>query len=127
MEKKFKIGKVVTDREQQKENKEKEKEIKQEMRSDEWLADKITADCAELLSNGLKRYKFVQDIRDKNTDIAHPRMTRQIQRMFEEEWLMANDKGIIVAGKNFPKDKLVSSTIVEQKDLYGRVKKIKND
>jgi hypothetical protein len=47
--------------------------------------------------------------------------------MFEEEWLMANDKGIIVAGKNFPKDKLVSSTIVEQKDLYGRVKKIKND
>jgi hypothetical protein len=84
-------------------------------------------DCAELFSNGLKRYKFVQDIRDKNTDIAHTRMTRQIQKMFEEEWLMANDKGIIVAGKNFPKDKLVSSTLVEQKDLYGRVKKIKND
>ena len=122
MEKKFKISSVITDREQQKENKDKEKEIKQEMRSDEWLADKITMDCAELLSNGLKRYKFVQDVRDKNTDIAHTRMTRQIQKMFEEEWLMANDKGIIVAGKNFPKDKLVVKKIVEVKDLYGRVR-----
>ena len=92
------------------------------MRSDEWLADKITVDCAELLSNGLKRYKFVQDIRDKNTDIAHTRMTRQIQKMFEEEWLMANDKGIIVPGKNFPKDKLVIKKMVEVKDLYGRVR-----
>ena len=122
VEKKFKIGKVITDREQQKENKDKEKEIKQEMRSDEWLADKITTDCAELLSNGLKRYKFVQDIRDNNTDIAHTRITRQIQKMFEEEWLMANDRGIIVPGKNFPKDKLVITKMVEVKDLYGRVR-----
>ena len=122
VEKKFKIGSVITDREQHKEIKEKEKEIKQEMRSDEWLADKVTMDCAELLSNGLKRYKFVQDIRERNTDIAHTRMTRQIQKMFEEEWLMANDKGLIVAGKNFPKDKLVIKKIVEVKDLYGRVR-----
>jgi hypothetical protein len=42
--------------------------------------------------------------------------------MFEEEWLMSNDKGIIVAGKNFPKDKLVAKKIVEVKDLYGRVR-----
>jgi len=127
VEKKFKIGKVITDREQQKENKEKEKEIKQEMRSDEWLADKVTVDCAELLSNGLKKYKFVQDIRDRNPDIAHTRMTRQIQKMFEEEWLAANDKGIIVAGKNFPRDKLVTKKIVEEKDLYGRVRKRAED
>ena len=127
VEKKFKIDRVVTDREQQKESREKEKEIKQEMRSDEWLADKVTSDCAELLNNGLKRYKFVQEVRDKNPDIAHTRMTRQIQKMFEEEWLTANDRGIIVAGKNFPQDRLVSSTVVEKKDLYGRVKTIKND
>jgi hypothetical protein len=127
VEKKFKIDRIVTDREQQKESREKEKEIRQEMRSDEWLADKVTSDCAELLNNGLKRYKFVQEVRDKNPDIAHTRMTRQIQKMFEEEWLTANDKGIIVAGKNFPQDRLVSSTVVEKKDLYGRVKTIKND
>ena len=127
VEKKFKIDRIVTDREQQKESREKEKEIKQEMRSDEWLADKVTSDCAELLNNGLKRYKFVQEVRDKNPDIAHTRMTRQIQKMFEEEWLTANDRGIIVAGKNFPKDRLVSSAVVEKKDLYGRVKTIKND
>jgi hypothetical protein len=122
VEKKFKIDRIVTDREQQKEIREKEKEIKQEMRSDEWLADKVTADCAELLNNGLKRYKFVQEVRDRNPDIAHTRMTRQIQKMFEEEWLTANDRGIIVAGKNFPKDKLVVKKIVEEKDLYGRVR-----
>jgi hypothetical protein len=122
MEKKFKIDRVVTDREQQKEIREKEKEIRQEMRSDEWLADKVISDCAELLNNGLKRYKFVQEVRDKNPDIAHTRMTRQIQKMFEEEWLTANDRGIIVAGKNFPKDKLVAKKIVEEKDLYGRVR-----
>jgi hypothetical protein len=127
VEKKFKIDRVVTDREQQKESREKEKEIKQEMRSDEWLADKVTSDCAELLNNGLKRYKFVQEVRDKNPDIAHIRMTRQIQKMFEEEWLTANDRGIIVAGKNFPQDRLVSTAVVEKKDLYGRVKTIKND
>ena len=127
VEKKFKIDRIVTDREQQKESREKEKEIKQEMRSDEWLADKVTSDCAELLNNGLKRYKFVQEVRDKNPDIAHTRMTRQIQKMFEEEWLTANDRGIIVAGKNFPKDRLVSTAVVEKKDLYGRVKTIKND
>ena len=127
IEKKFKIDRIVTDREQQKESREKEKEIKQEMRSDEWLADKVTGDCAELLNNGLKRYKFVQEVRDKNPDIAHTRMTRQIQKMFEEEWLTANDRGIIVAGKNFPKDRLVSTAVVEKKDLYGRVKTIKND
>jgi hypothetical protein len=127
VEKKFKIDKNVTDREQLKESREKEKEIRQEMRSDEWLADKVTADCAELLNNGLKRYKFVQEVRDRNPDIAHTRMTRQIQKMFEEEYLTANDRGIIVAGKKFPQDRLVSSTIVEKKDLYGRVKTIKND
>ena len=127
IEKKFKIDKVVTDREQQKESREKEKEIKQEMRSDEWLTDKVTSDCAKLLNNGLKRYKFVQEVRDKNPDIAHTRMTRQIQKMFEEEYLTANDRGIIVAGKNFPKDRLVSTAVVEKKDLYGRVKTIKND
>ena len=127
IEKKFKIDRIVTDREQQKESREKEKEIKQEMRSDEWLADKVTSDCAELLNNGLKRYKFVQEVRDKNPDIAHTRMTRQIQKMFEEEWLTANDRGIIVSGKNFPKDRLVSTAVVEKKDLYGRVKTIKND
>jgi len=127
IEKKFKIDRIVTDREQQKESREKEKEIKQEMRSDEWLADKVTSDCAELLNNGLKRYKFVQEVRDKNPDIAHTRMTRQIQKMFEEECLTANDRGIIVAGKNFPKDRLVSTAVVEKKDLYGRVKTIKND
>ena len=127
VEKKFKIDKIVTDREQQKESREKEKEIRQEMRSDEWLADKVTTDCAELLNNGLKRYKFVQEVRDRNPDIAHTRMTRQIQKMFEEEYLIANDRGIIVAGKKFPQDRLVSSTIVEKKDLYGRVKTIKND
>ena len=127
IEKKFKIDRIVTDREQQKESREKEKEIKQEMRSDEWLADKVTSNCAELLNNGLKRYKFVQEVRDKNPDIAHTRMTRQIQKMFEEEWLTANDRGIIVAGKNFPKDRLVSTAVVEKKDLYGRVKTIKND
>jgi hypothetical protein len=127
VEKKFKIDRIITDREQQKESREKEKEIKQEMRSDEWLADKVTSDCAELLNNGLKRYKFVQEVRDKNPDIAHTRMTRQIQKMFEEEWLTANDRGIIVAGKNFPKDRLVSTAVVEKKDLYGRVKTIKND
>jgi hypothetical protein len=127
VEKKFKIDRIITDREQQKESREKEKEIKQEMRSDEWLADKVTSDCAELLNNGLKRYKFVQEVRDKNPDIAHTRMTRQIQKMFEEEWLTANDRGIIVAGKNFPKDRVVSTAVVEKKDLYGRVKTIKND
>jgi len=127
VEKKFKIDKSVTDREQQKENREKEKEIKQEMRSDEWLSDKVTGDCAELLNNGLKRYKFVQEVRDRNPDIAHTRMTRQIQKMFEEEYLTANDRGIIVAGKKFPQDRLVSTTVVEKKDLYGRVKTIKND
>jgi hypothetical protein len=127
VEKKFKIDRVVTDREQLKENREKEKEIRQEMRSDEWLADKVTADCAELLNNGLKRYKFVQEVRDRNPDIAHTRMTRQIQKMFEEEWLAANDKGIIVAGKNFPRDKLVTKKIVEEKDLYGRVRKRAED
>jgi hypothetical protein len=127
VEKKFKIDRVVTDREQLKENREKEKEIKQEMRSDEWLADKVTTDCAELLNNGLKRYKFVQEVRDRNPDIAHTRMTRQIQKMFEEEWLAANDKGIIVAGKNFPRDKLVTKKIVEEKDLYGRVRKRAED
>jgi len=127
VEKKFKIDKSITDREQLKESREKEKEIRQEMRSDEWLADKVTADCAELLNNSLKRYKFVQEVRDRNPDIAHTRMTRQIQKMFEEEYLTANDRGIIVAGKKFPQDRLVSSTVVEKKDLYGRVKTIKND
>ena len=127
VEKKFKIDKVITDREQQKENREKEKEIRQEMRSDEWLADKVTADCAELLNNGLKRYKFVQEVRDLNPDIAHTRMTRQIQKMFDEEWLMSNERGLIVAGKNFPKDKLVTNKIVEEKDLYGRVRKRAED
>ena len=127
VEKKFKISKVITDKEQLKENREKEKEIKQEMRSDEWLANKVTEDCADLFGNGLKRYKFVQDVRDRNPDIAHTRMTRQIQQMFEQEWLVANDKGIIVAGKNFPQDKLIAKKIVEEKDLYGRVRKRAED
>jgi hypothetical protein len=122
VEKKFKIGKVTTDREQQKENKEKEKEIKQEMRSDEWLADKVTTDCGELVNNGLKRYKFVQEVRDKNPEIAHTRMTRQIQQMFEGGMLAANDRGVIVAGDKFPKDKMASKKVVEEKDLYGRVR-----
>lgn len=122
MEKKFKIGSVITDREQQKEHKDKQKEIRQEMRSDEWLADKVTTDCGQLVNNGLKRYKFVQEVRDRNQDIAHTRMTRQIQQMFEDGLLMANDKGLIVAGKNFPKDKMAAKKIVEEKDLYGRVR-----
>lgn len=122
VEKKFKIGSVITDREQQKENKEKEKEIKQEMRSDEWLADKVTTDCGELLNNGLKRYKFVQEVRDRNPEIAHTRMTRQIQQMFEDGLLSANDRGVIVAGDKFPKDKIAAKKAVEEKDLYGRVR-----
>ena len=122
VEKKFKIGSVTTDREQQKENKEKEKEIKQEMRSDEWLADKVTTDCGDLVNNGFKRYKFVQEVRDRNPDIAHTRMTRQIQQMFEDGVLAANDRGVIVAGDKFPKDKIAAKKIVEEKDLYGRVR-----
>jgi hypothetical protein len=126
VEKKFKIDKVTTDREQQKEIREKEKEIRQEMRSDEWLDNKVISDCGELLNNALKRYKFVQEVRDRNTEIAHTRMTRQIQRMFQDGLLMINDKGIVVCGNKFPQDKLKSNKIVEEKDLYGRVKKIKD-
>ena len=122
VEKKFKITSVVTDREQQKEHKDKQKEIKQEMRSDEWLADKVTTDCGELVNNGFKRYKFVQEVRDRNTDIAHTRMTRQIQQMFENGVLAANDRGTIIAGDKFPKDKMATNKIVEEKDLYGRVR-----
>ena len=122
MEKKFKITAVVTDRDQQKEHKEKQKEIKQEMRSDEWLADKVTTDCGELLNTGLKRYKFVQEVRDRNPEIAHTRMTRQIQQMFEGGMLAANDRGVIVAGDKFPKDKMATNKMVEVKDLYGRVR-----
>ena len=122
MEKKFKITAVVTDRDQQKEHKEKQKEIKQEMRSDEWLADKVTTDCGELLNTGLKRYKFVQEVRDRNPEIAHTRMTRQIQQMFEGGMLAANDRGVIVAGDKFPKDKMAAKKMVEVKDLYGRVR-----
>jgi hypothetical protein len=47
--------------------------------------------------------------------------------MFEEECLMANERGLIVAGKNFPKDKLLTKKIVEDKDLYGRVRKRAED
>ena len=127
IEKKFKIDRVVTDREQIKENKEKEKEIRQEMRSDEWLADKVTTDCGELVNNGYKRYKFVQEVRDRNPDIAHTRMTRQIQQMFEDGLLATNDRGIIIAGEKFPKDKTAAKKIVEEKDLYGRVRKRAED
>jgi hypothetical protein len=127
VEKKFKIDEVITDREQQKEDREKEKEMRQEMRSDEWLADKVAEDCAGLFNNGLKRYKFVQEVRDRNPNIAHTRMTKQIQKMFDEECLMANERGLIVAGKNFPRDKLVTKKIVEEKDLYGRVRKRDED
>ena len=122
MEKKFKITSVVTDREQQKEHKDKQKEIKQEMRSDEWLADKVMTDCGELVNNGLKRYKFVQEVRDLNPDIAHTRMTKQIQQMFENGVLATNDRGVIVAGDKFPKDKIAAKKVVEEKDLYGRVR-----
>ena len=122
VEKKFKIGSVITDREQHKEIKEKEKEIKQEMRSDEWLADKVITDCGELVNNGFKRYKFVQEVRDRNPEIAHTRMTRQIQQMFEGGMLAANDRGTIIAGDKFPKDKMATKKMVEVKDLYGRVR-----
>ena len=127
VEKKFKIGSVITDREQQKENREKQKEIKQEMRSDEWLADKVTSDCGQLVNNGFKRYKFVQEVRDLNPEIAHTRMTRQIQQMFEDGLLLANNKGVIVAGDKFPRDKMAANKIVEEKDLYGRVRKRAED
>ena len=127
VEKKFKIGSVITDREQQKENREKQKEIKQEMRSDEWLADKVTTDCGQLLNNGLKRYKFVQEVRDRNPEVAHTRMTRQIQQMFESGVLAVNDRGVIVTGDKFPRDKMAANKIVEEKDLYGRVRKRAED
>ena len=127
VEKKFKIASVVTDRDQQKEHKEKQKEIRKEMRSDEWLVDKVTTDCGELVNNGYKRYKFVQEVRDRNPDIAHTRMTRQIQQMFEDGVLATNDRGTIIAGDKFPKDKMAAKKIVEEKDLYGRVRKRAED
>jgi len=127
MEKKFKIDRVITDREQQKEIKEKEKEIKQEMRTDEWLENKLIEDCAELFASGLKRYKFVQEVRDRNTDIAHARMTRQIQKMFNDDLLNINDKGLVRAGNNFPQDTLITKEIVEETDLYGRVRRRAKD
>jgi len=127
VEKKFKIHEITTDREQLKELRDKQKEIKEEMRSDEWLANKVTTDCAELFNNGLKRYKFVQRVRDLNPDIAHTRMTRQTQQMFDEEWLAADGKGVIIPGKNFPKDRLITKKVVTEKDLYGRVRKRAED
>ena len=128
VEKKFKILKIITDRDQLKQIREEEKETKQEMRSDEWLYNKIIQDCGRLFGEGSsKRYRFIQQIRDCNPEIAHARMTRQIQKLFEEQLLIINEKNVVSPGTQFPQDTIVSNKLVEKKDLYGRVKKVKND
>ena len=125
VEKKFKIERIVTDKEQAKAEADRAEKMKSLMRSDEWLENKVLEDAGRLFVLGLKRNAFVQRIREENTDIATARMTRQIQRMFAEDYLKANAQGKIVAGAGFPADKISQvPTSVEVKDLYGRVTEV---
>jgi len=128
IEKKFKIERIVTDKEQAKAEADKADKMKSLMRSDEWLENKVLEDVGRLFVLGLKRNAFVQRIREDNSDIAAARMTRQIQKLFAKEYISTDAKGKIIAGNGFPADKIAkSSAKVEIKDLYGRVKEVSND
>ena len=123
VEKKFKIDRTVTDKEQQKAEAEKEEKMRSLMKSDEWLENKVLEDSARLFELGLKRNAFVQRIREENTDIAHSRMTRQTQKMFNDGYWDIGAQGKIIAGAKFPADKLSTGPkTIEVKDMYGRVK-----
>ena len=128
VEKKFKIDRVVTDKEQAKAESDKAEKMKSLMRSDEWLDNKVLEDAGQLFKLGLKRNAFVQRLREANEEIATTRMTRQIQRLFSEEYVIIDAKGKIIAGVKFPEDKLAQGpAVIEVKDSYGRVKEINND
>jgi hypothetical protein len=128
VEKKFKIDRIVTDKEQSKAESDKAETMKSLMRSDEWLDNKVLEDAGQLFKLGLKRNAFVQRLREANEEIATTRMTRQIQRLFSEEYVIIDAKGKIIAGVKFPEDKLAQGpAVIEVKDSYGRVKEISND
>jgi len=105
VEKQFKIDRVFTDRDLEKERREQEDSRKKLMATDDWLENKVLDDCVALLGS-YKQYAFVQKIRDENPEVAHARMTRVTQKYLRDGTWGTDRNSHVIAGPNFPKAKL---------------------
>lgn len=118
IEKKFKVTKVFTDKDVQKEKEEAADKLRKLMATEEWLENKVLEDSVSKF--GLfKQYQFVQKIRDENKDISHSRMTKVTQKYLKEDFWISNTAGFIVSGPKFPKEK-IPKQVKQEKSLYGR-------
>ena len=105
VQKKFNITEVHTDKQQLKDKLVKEKDLKKEMKTEEWLTKKLVSDCHRLFPRSLKRQKFVREIKEINApDIAQGRITKLMVKFFDDNWLTADASGIIQKGSNLPID-----------------------
>jgi len=118
LEKKFKIKDVFTDRDLKKKEEEAAEKLRKLMATDEWLENKVLEDSIERFG-GSKQYQFVQKIRDDNPTISHSRMTKVTQKFLKEDVWKANPNGFIIAGPNFPKEKL-PKTKTEKEPILKR-------
>jgi len=118
VEKKFKIKEVFTDRDLKKKEEEAADKLRKLMATDEWLENKVLEDSIERFG-GSKQYQFVQKIRDDNPTISHSRMTKVTQKFLKEDVWKANPNGFIIAGPNFPKEKL-PKTKTEKEPILKR-------
>jgi len=97
---KFNITDIVTDKEQLKQQKAKDEEFKKEMKTEQWLLNKLQQDSVSMFGH-FKKLKFSQNLKDKNTDVAKSRLPKAIQKLFDSNVFAVDEKSIVVKGENF--------------------------
>ena len=98
--KKFNITEVHTDKEQLKQQKVKEDELKKQMKTEEWLLNKLQLDGSKIFGRH-KRLKFAQELKEMNTDIAKTRLPKAIQKLFDQKAFVVGDDSIVHKGESF--------------------------
>ena len=100
VEKKFNITEIHTDKAQLKQSKQNEEQLKKEMKTEEWLLNKLQQDASGMFDQH-KKLKFCQQLKDKNTDIAKTRLPKAIQKLFDQNAFSIGTDSIVRKGEAF--------------------------
>ena len=103
VEKKFAITEVYTDKEQAKIQSQKDKEWEKHIKTDAYLIDKLAHDAESLCRNNHKRNKFVNELKNMNTDLPKNKVHKRIMDMFNEEFLVIDEQSVVKKGPKFVK------------------------
>lgn len=98
---KFNITDIVTDKEQLKEEKNQDSELRKLMKTEEWLLNKLQKDANDIIGRGNKKLKFSQLLKDANPDIAKVRLPKAIQKLFDSNAFAVDEKSVVIKGENF--------------------------